>query len=129
MLTLVYLLKFIHVLLAISLLGTTVYCIVAVGCKQASYHHLNKTLLLLSLFALLTGSLLVIPKHYSFTTPWVQAAYIFILSFGLWVTTLLLLKKKKWLNHPVWGSLSYLFLILLLLVIIHDAVNKSTFLL
>ncbi|MDR3478294.1 MAG: hypothetical protein P4M14_09720 [Gammaproteobacteria bacterium] len=129
MLTLVYLLKFMHIIFALSLLGTAVYCIVAVGFKKKSNLRLNKILLLLSVFALLTGSLLVIPKHYSFTTPWIQAAYILVLLFGLLVSGLLVLKKKMWLNHPTWWLLSYLFLTALLIIIIHDAVTKSTFLL
>lgn len=128
MLILVYLLKFIHVLLALSLLGTAIYCIIAVGLKKKCNVRLNKTLLVLSFFALMTGSLLVIPKHYTFVTPWIQAAYVLVLSFGAIISTLLL-KKQSWLNHPACSCLVYLMLTVLLVVIIHDAVTKSTFLL
>jgi hypothetical protein len=129
MITFVYLLKFAHILLVLSLLGTAVYCIVAVGLKKNSNLRLNKILIILSLLALLTGSLLVIPKHYTFTTPWIQAAYIFVIVFGLLVTGLTLLKKKMWLTHPRWWLLSYTLLTILLIIIIHDAVTKTTFLL
>ena len=124
----VYLLKFIHIILALGLVGTAIYCVVAVGLKK-SHTLLKQVLLLLAFLALLTGSLLVLPKHYSFTTPWIQAAYALVMVFALLVTSLLVWNKKRGIHHRGWWIMGYVFLIVLLVMIIHDAVTKSTFIL
>jgi len=123
------LLKFIHVLLAISLLGIAIFCFAVMSFKKSDTTQWNKLLILLSLFALLTGTLLVLPKHFTFQTPWIQAAYILVMAFGLIVSLTILLKKKfsiqqRWIWVGIYSSL-----VILLIVIIHDAVTKSTFLL
>jgi hypothetical membrane protein len=84
---------------------------------------LNKMLILLSLFALLSGTFLVYPSGFTFHTPWVQTAYlllfIFFLSAGIRIT---LIHKSKWLQRTL-----YLILIALLMIAVMDAVTKSTF--
>ncbi|MCD6038786.1 MAG: hypothetical protein K0S27_186 [Gammaproteobacteria bacterium] len=122
---LIEILKFAHVLLALGLLGLTSCCFIAGGSKHYPILSvLNNILLYLSFFALLTGTLLVHSKHYTFHTAWIQAAYFF-LTFFIFIISLLILKKNnlpRWLYPGV-----YLFLIILLIIIMHDAVRKVAF--
>lgn len=119
--------KFIHVLLALGLLGLTSYCFSLANSKHDTKLILfNKNLLIISLCALLTGTLLVYPKHFSFHTPWIQAAYILLIIYGLALRFSIIFSKK--INKPwIWRSL-YLTLIAVLLLITHDAVTKETIL-
>lgn len=132
---LIHFLKFIHLLSTLGLLGSAIFCLALVCSKKFTavnlnypdlLTRLNKIMLVLAFFAMLTGTFLVYPKHFTFHTPWIQAAYLFVMLFSLGVLSLLLLKKKReqrWL----W-CLSYLVLIFILIGIIHDAVTKTTFL-
>lgn len=132
---LVQLLKFTHLIFTLALLGSAISCLILVGSKKFAntpFHQshiitrLNKAMLLLGLFAGLTGTLLVQPKNYTFQTHWIQAAYIFLTLFGLSIASLIFLKKK---NIPRWiGIVAYLILLAILIGITHDAVTKSTFL-
>lgn len=124
---LVYFLKFLHILIALSVLGTLLYCIFS-AIRQQSHTVIYSILLALCLFALLTGSLLVLPKHYTFTTPWIQAAYLLVAIFASCVSAIIIIKKKFQVNHRGLSLLAYFFLVTLIIVIIHDAVTKSTFL-
>lgn len=82
-------------------------------------------MLFISLVALITGTLLVVPKHFTFHTPWIQAAYLLITLFGL--SIFLLIKYGSRLK-PILQKLIYMTLILALVCVIHDAVTKTTFL-
>jgi len=120
--------KFIHLLLTLSLLGSTFFCLILIYFQQNDLiKRLNRIMLWLLVFAVLTGTLLVYPKHYTFHTNWIQAAYILVFLFGTLLSLLAVFRKKRpwrWLS-----GISYFFLIILLIVIIHDAVTKTTFLL
>jgi len=116
----VALLKFVHVLCALGLLGLIVY-----GFIDPSKPLSRKIILGLSVLALLTGTLLVHPKHFTFHTPWIQAAYSLLLVFVL--MTLWISAQKNKLPLWVW-RLIYLVLIAILAIIIHDAVMKTVFL-
>lgn len=132
---LIHFLKFIHLLLTLGLIGSALTCLALIGSKQFSSVHfdsqntitrLNKMMLLLALLVMLTGTFLVHPKHFTFHTPWIQAAYVLVLIFSLAIASLILFKKnlkQKWL----W-RVTYLCLIIVLIGIIHDAVTKTTFL-
>jgi len=114
-------LKFIHVLFAMSLLGITVYRFALVG----STNHqkmilLNKMLILLTIFALVSGTFLVYPSGFTFQTPWIQAAYLLLFIFFLGVGILATF-KSKWVQQ-----FTYFILVALLVLAIHDAVTKST---
>jgi len=80
------------------------------------------------LIAMLLGTLLVLPKHYTFHTPWIQAAYFFV---GILFLAILLLasiiKKKKNITQKHFWQGAYLFLIIILICIIRDAVMKTSF--
>ncbi len=123
---LIHFIKFFHVLIALGLLSMTGYCLLQVDPKnQAKINQLNKALLLLSPFALITGTLLVHPKEYSFHTHWIIAAYLFLLIFSAMIAYLIHLKSTfsgKWRWRAV-----YLLLMGILLFIVHDAVTKTTF--
>jgi peptidoglycan/LPS O-acetylase OafA/YrhL len=126
---LIHLVKFIHLLCVLGLLGSTLFCLVLVSSRpfttnsKNSLVQFNRVLLWLAALALLTGTLLVHPKHYTFHTPWIQAAYVLLFIFGALVSLLQALKKKKGMRFVWWST--YFLLTLLLLVIIHDAVAKT----
>jgi len=137
---LVYFTKFFHILFAISLLSLVVYSLISAKKAQPNvantFSHLSskheKLLLIISLLAMLTGTLLVIPKHYTFHTSWIEAAYILLTLFigGVFVATRI---KKRHINNISKKTLIlmrviYVCLGAILLLIMHDAINKSTFL-
>ncbi len=121
--------KFIHLLLTLSLLGSTFFCLILISFKKQDERvvRLNRLMLWLLLLTLLTGSLLVYPKHFTFKTPWIDAAYLLVFLFGGLISLLLTLKRKKYYWKPLW-CVSYVLLIVVLIGIIHDAVTKTTFL-
>jgi hypothetical protein len=133
---LIHLLKFIHLICVLSLLGATAYCLLLIVSKKFSlanntYLHdkitrVNKALLRFGLLAMLTGTLMVYPKHFTFHTPWIQAAYLLVTLFALGIFTLLKLKDKQWRGVRL---VVYVALIAMLLALVHDAVTKTTFLL
>lgn len=131
---LIDLLKFIHIIFVLGLLGAVGYCLYLVGTKRFAMFHfnqgdpitrLNKIMLYLALCAILTGTFLVYPKHFTFHTPWIKAAYVLVGFFCLVMGTLIFFKKKR---HKRWWRLIYLVMLILLVGVTHDAVTKSTFL-
>lgn len=91
-------------------------------------------LLILTALAVTTGSLLVPLKHYSFSTPWIIAAYFFVM-----ITVVLLAinfsLKCKWYREGRLNTkltlIYYLFMlvcIVIIAMIAHDAVSKHTLL-
>lgn len=134
----VNIIKFIHILCVLGLLGSVFYNLVLACSKKIAGEHstvlqlnrFNKIILWFSLFALFTGTLLVHPKLFTFHTPWIQAAYLLLILF---CTGIYLIKKgltqhrqSTRITHFVLPA-SYLILITILVFIIHDAVAKSTF--
>jgi hypothetical protein len=111
---LIHLTKFIHVLLALSLLITTFFCLASNSIKN------HKLILILSLVAAITGTLLVYPAHFTFHTPWIKAAYVLLGIFTLVILGLMRFKLKK--------ITLIILLAILLIFIIHDAVTKTTLL-
>ena len=122
-------LKFIHLLLTLSLLGSAVCCLILASLQKNSLNTLttlNRTMLWLLVFTVITGTLLVYPKHFNFHTPWIQAAYVLVFLCGTLIS-LLLACRKKYQGRWLWG-MSYLFLLGLLVIVVHDAASKTTFL-
>lgn len=94
---------------------------------EQSQTRRDKVMLGLALLALLTGTLLVYPKHFTFHTPWIQAAYLFVALFCLAIIGLIYLKKKQ--TSVSWViNLGYFVLVIVLMLVVHDAVTKITFL-
>jgi len=132
---LISLIKFIHILLVLGLIGGIGYCFMTTSSRQSSltftqFSFLHRLLLWLSLLLGITGTLLVYPRHFTFHTPWIKAAYVL-----LFAVTLGILFLKRRISHlPPTPTLalarqgSYFFIILLLFLIVHDAVTKTTFL-
>ena len=122
--------KCIHLLLTLGLLGSTIVCLILAGSNKIPADfitRLNRTMLWLAAFAVLTGTLLIYPKHFTFHTPWIQAAYLLVFVFGTAVSLLV-----YWRNQLTsrWGWIvSYVILSGTLIAIVHDAVTKTTFLL
>lgn len=127
--------KFIHILFTLALLGSTTYCLIVVSSRKFSripsvsrdtLTFLNRMMLWCATFAILTGTLLVYPKHFTFHTPWIQTAYVLVFILGSLVSILLAVKKKQRIRWLWWSS--YAFLLMILIAIVHDAVTKTTFL-
>lgn len=125
---LIHFVKFFHLLSALGLLGIVFLCW---NLCRAPYHSrfrgndfLHRMLFALSLIALITGTLLVYPKNYTFHTPWIKAAYL-LLSLFIIIASLLNMRKLK--NKQLLLGI-YSLLIMMLLIVAHDAVRKSTFL-
>jgi len=119
-----YSLKFFHVLLAMGLLGTTGYCLVMANRlhKTSAVSRIYIALLITSAIVVLTGTLLVYPKQFTFHTPWIIAAYVLLGIFFFGVVLLWAIQYQRvWLSRT-----AYLIFIVLLLLIVHDAVTKKT---
>src|SRR3989344_3989385 len=110
----IHFIKFIHILCVLGLLGGTTYSLVAVTFR------LNKIFFLLAGLAILTGTLLIYPTHFTLHTPWIIAAYLLTFAYILGVRLSLFLKKPS--------RLIYFILMMILILIVHDAVTKSTLL-
>jgi hypothetical protein len=123
----IHLIKFMHLLFALSLFATTFICLIyTFSPKFSASKRLNahKLLLVFSLLAMISGTLLVYPKNYTFQTTWIQAAYFLLLLIGFIISLLIFFHKKP---KRIW-AVGYLIILLLLSLIIHDAVRKTTLL-
>ena len=124
---LIHLIKFVHLLFGLSLIATTVICLIHTFSPKfdssAWMIRANKLMLVLGLFAMISGTFLVYPKHYTFHTEWIQAAYILLLAVGLIISALIYFNKKR---QRTW-SIAYLVILITLSCIIHDAVRKTAF--
>ena len=127
---LVNFIKFFHMLLALGTLGSAVCCLFLVGNKSGnpylSVKFFNKLMLGLGIFALVTGTFLVYPKHFTFATPWIQAAYALVLVIVFSILGLMLFGAKL-KNRWIWRGI-YFAMIVMLILVIHDAVTKTTLL-
>jgi len=130
----VALIKFIHVFIAMSILGCAITGFVKVSGKHltsfklAQCHKLNKIILSLLLCGMILGTALVYPKHYTFHTPWIQAAYLFIAIVILMLGFLRYLIKRQMVKTRIFWQLAYGLLIMMIGFVIRDAVMKSTWL-
>lgn len=122
---LIDLIKFIHLLITLGLLGLTFHCVTAKG--TLNLKRINVTLLSLSVLAIATGTLLVYPKHFTFHTPWIQAAYVLVVGFCLCIGSMVFFNRKICVPKNLLRGI-YLILFTLLVLVIHDAVTKTTFL-
>jgi hypothetical protein len=124
---LINLIKFVHILLMLALVAGIIASLFQVKAKKFTSNRFDNSLLITCLLLVFTGTLLVHPKHFSFHTIWIQVAYVLIILFGLALLLSRLFKKpgaaaRRW----AWAGL-YLFLLLILFCIIHDAVTKLVF--
>lgn len=126
LLMLVNFLKFFHLLLALGVLAGMFYCLAAIrthNFNQVSV-RINRVTIIHALLATITGTLLVYPKHYTFHTPWIQAAYLFMgLVTGILIL-LIVLRNNKY--YRAICSVAYLLIVLMLMGVVHDAVTKVT---
>jgi hypothetical protein len=126
--------KFLHMLLTLSLCGAIIYAIVLVTAKkfalnniyqQQKIYTLNWLVLGLGLLAILTGTLLVYPKNFTFHTVWIQSAYLLVTLFLCIIGLLLSLARRQYqVAKPIW-LIVYLILGSILFIAIHDAVTKA----
>jgi len=121
---LIFIIKFLHVLFAISLLGSIAYCIITPNSQQLRF--LNKNIFLLSIVAIITGTLLVYPRGFTFHTPWIQAAYLLTIIFSFSILLLIYLENKYQVLNKRLRQVLYFLLMILLMLVVHDAVTKTT---
>jgi uncharacterized membrane protein len=141
-------LKLLHLLNGTLLLGTLIssYLVVLYAGRQQSaclFTSLIRStfifdiVVLLTLLAqLLTGSLLVHPRHYDFNTPWITAAYILLtVVVSLWILTIFTrinhyrrVAHNNFVSTPKRLHIYYALILIAVILIIHDAVTKYTFL-
>lgn len=124
---LIYLLKFLHVVIAISLLASAFFCLATSGSKNYLRNRLHKNMLWLALLAAMTGSLLVHPQKFTFHTHWILAAYLLVFIFSIGILFLIFLNKKQFWGKKKLESLVYFGLIILLILVVQDAVTKTTY--
>jgi hypothetical protein len=132
----IYFLKFIHILIALSLLGLSVYCIVLTSSRKYAvanvYQHkkilrIHGLMLLVVMCAILTGTFLVYPTSFTFQTPWIRAAYLLCLIFTAGILLMTFLKRKLVTPKRYVWLIPYFMLTVILMGLVHDAVTKTTF--
>lgn len=143
------LIKFLHVLFGSAFLGWIIVSFIFISrAKNTSSSQMLNTallglvicdviLLLIILLQFITGTVLVPMEHRLFSTPWIQAAYLFLGCIFIILLVLFTMKSCNWYQIKFKKSVSYFrwpyvyylgnsFIILFLIAIIHDAVTKTT---
>lgn len=82
----------------------------------------------LATFTIVTGTLLIYPKHFTFHTQWIQTAYVLVLLFTLVLGMLIMLAKRNEKQSRWLWFIAYLMMAVILVNLIHDAVTKTTLL-
>jgi hypothetical protein len=127
-------LKFVHMLFVLTLLGSTFYAVVLVTSRKfviakthqhARLQRVHQIMLLSLTFALVTGTLLVYPKELTFRTYWIQAAYGLSAVFAGGVILLSLFQQHKLTDKRWTWAIFYFLLGAVLVGSIHGAVTKS----
>lgn len=121
--------KFLHVMFAMVLIGSIFFCFSltqkitepSTSQKNVLFSTLQKIIISMSVFAGITGSLLIYPKHYTIHTHWIITAYLLLTGF-----ILLIIYAHKIRSRTIWLGFCTLCLCLLI-AIVHDAVLKQTF--
>ena len=130
--------KFLHLLCVLSILGIVVYCCAFMTTKRwrrrphqhpsrQRFYQLQRLLLILMLLASVTGTLLVYPNHFTYHTVWIQTAYALVAVCVLIIAGLLAYAKQARLAQPRLWLCAYCILGLILITAIHDAVTKNPF--
>ncbi len=123
----VYLLRFLHILCVLGLLGLTSVCIIGIPWRKPDIRWLWG-ILVLGCCAMVTGTFLVFFSKFNFASPWIDAAYILTAAVLMGFSGLFWLHK----HNPTSGSIRWPFasvvLLLLFIGVIYDAITKTTFL-
>ena len=118
-------LKFIHVLCVMGLLSLSAYCVVMKP-SFMKIHRVPLYLLGMALFALITGTLLVHPKQFTFHTPWIQTALVSTILLCTTMIVFTVFFARTWKSFGI--KVFYLVLLITFIAIAHDAINKTSFL-
>ena len=124
---LIEVLKFLHILCALTLFGIILFNLAHQLTVKKNTLSISTDYLSLLIIVLLfgTASFLVIPKGYTFATPWINMAFTLLTLITLQVCLSLYVKiKKPHLRNML--TLNYGIIIIMLIMIIHDAVTKHT---
>lgn len=123
----VELLKFMHIVCALTLTGVILFNGVM------SFKTTDTTLVKFDVLGLgaaillyLTGASLVAPKGFTFATPWISAAFMFLAILAIQFGATIYAKSFGFnkLNRLI--NLNYIIMIVIAIAIIHDAVSKHT---
>lgn len=120
--------KFIHIVFALLLFGM-VFFNLAYTIRSTSANTLLATEYIgiaAAMIMLVTGGMLVIPKGYLFTTPWINAAFVFLTVVICQIGLSIYLKSHDNQKLNKFLTLNYIVMIIIIVGIIHDAVTKHT---
>lgn len=118
----VSLLKTFHLFCTLGLLALTAFSSVKSFTAAPNNTQRDTLSLILIPLAYVTGVFLIYPKGYTFQTQWIIAALTAVpLAF------VLLLAKRLWLKGKVAQRIIDPVILVLLILVVHDAVTKSTF--
>lgn len=107
--------------MALSLLSLIIYCLIT----PKMIKPLNRFILIIMPLAIITGTLLVYLKHYTFHIAWIKAAYLFSFLIMVIIGCMIIFKEK--LKKRLFWKTTYLIVLIMLVLIAHDAVRKMTF--
>lgn len=120
-------LKFLHILCALTLFGCVLFNFVTsfIAPKKMLSVNIDYLSLVIIIVLFITASFLVIPKGYTFATPWINVAFTFLTIVMIQMCIVIYLKvKKNCLKNLL--TLNYGIMLIILVMIIHDAVTKHT---
>lgn len=124
---LIDILKFLHILCALTLFGLVLFNLISllITPKKMLSIHTDYFSVIVMIILFVTASFLVIPKGYTFATPWINIAFTFLTLIMIQMCLSIYLKIKK--NHlKKLLTLNYGVMVIILMMIIHDAVSKHT---
>ena len=127
--------KFLHLFCALTLFALMLFNFVALVTKKTALScKTDYAALTVILLLFITASFLVVPKGYTFATPWINAAFTFLTVISLQLGLAIYFKKfrDRFSRRRPHGTsyriitINYAIILLILIAIIHDAVVKHT---
>lgn len=131
--------KFIHILSALSLTGLLIlnYGLLCLSLRKTAGQALQLNnrrfaeaseycALAIAIIAFFTGVLLITPKGFAFSTPWISAALTGLTLIMLLIGLNLFLRKYMDTFFQRYYHVNYWLIFIGLILIIHDAVTKHT---
>ncbi len=132
----VALIKFSHLILALGIVGMLFCCMLATfkqplfAYNHKTITHIERGLIIMMTIGMITGAFLVYPKGFTFHTPWIRAAFELLTMSIVLLGIQNLWRRKK---TPTTVSqrifrLNYVVIIILMVLLTHDAITKHTWL-
>lgn len=120
-------LKFLHLLFALTLFGLVLFNFSTQlsSRKMSLSYKTDYFSLVVVLLLFITASFLVVPKGYTFATPWINTAFTLLTVITIQLFLSVYFKKKKSMLKKFLLA-NYGIMIIILIMIVHDAVTKHT---